>query len=93
MNVSLTPKLEQFIKKKIRTGRYQTASEVVRDALRAMDENERTREVQLAELRQEIRRGLDELDRGEGIPLDENLAERIKRQGRSRLQRRTIKKK
>ncbi len=36
MNVSLTPELEKFIDKQVRTGLYQTSSEVVRDGLRVL---------------------------------------------------------
>lgn len=39
MNLSLTPELEQLIKNKIESGMYTNASEVVRDALRRMDEH------------------------------------------------------
>lgn len=40
MNLSLTPELEQFIQHKIDSGMYTNASEVVRDALRRMDERD-----------------------------------------------------
>ena len=41
MNVSLTPKLEKFVTKKVQSGRYQTASEVVREGLRLLEEHDR----------------------------------------------------
>lgn len=41
MNVSLTPELEQFIANKVATGRYGSASEVVRAALRTFEEEEK----------------------------------------------------
>ncbi|MGA2868276.1 MAG: type II toxin-antitoxin system ParD family antitoxin, partial [Verrucomicrobiota bacterium] len=41
MNVSLTPELEKFVAKEVRSGLYQTASEVVRAGLRRLkDERE-----------------------------------------------------
>jgi antitoxin ParD1/3/4 len=40
MNLSLTPELEQVIQRKIDSGMYSNASEVVRDALRRMDEHD-----------------------------------------------------
>jgi len=43
-NVSLTPELEAFIDGRIKTGRYRSASEVVRAALRLLEEDERRRE-------------------------------------------------
>ena len=46
MNVSLTPELEQFVNGKVRTGRYNSASEVVREALRLLEQHERARTTQ-----------------------------------------------
>ncbi len=40
MNISLTPEFEAMIQSKINTGMYTNASEVVRDALRRMDEQD-----------------------------------------------------
>ena len=67
MNVSLTPELERFIQENVHSGRYTSASEVVREALRLLEEHEKVRAVQLAEFREEIDRRLASLDRGEGI--------------------------
>ena len=52
MNVSLTPKLEQLVNDKVRSGLYQTASEVVREALRLLKQrdDEARREEQRAGL-------------------------------------------
>ena len=49
MNVSLTAKLEKFVSSKVKSGRYNSASEVVREALRLLEEHEQARNVQLAE--------------------------------------------
>ena len=67
MNVSLTPELERFVQEKVRSGRYTSASEVVREALRLLEEHEQVRMAQLAEFREEIDRRLASLDRGEGL--------------------------
>ncbi len=40
LNVSLTPALEQFIAERVSSGRYQTASEVVRAGLRLLEQTE-----------------------------------------------------
>ncbi len=40
-NVSLTPELEALVDRKVASGRYRSASEVVRAALRLLDERER----------------------------------------------------
>lgn len=50
---------ESFIKEQIETGRYASASEVVRDGLRALEDRERLRAAKLAALRAEIQRGAD----------------------------------
>ena len=67
MNVSLTPELERFVHGRVRTGRYNSASEVVREALRLLEDQEKVREARLREFRQEVDRRLASLDRGEGI--------------------------
>ena len=67
MNVSLTPELERFVHEKVHSGRYTSASEVVREALRLLEEHEKVRAAQLAEFREETDRRLASLERGEGI--------------------------
>ena len=68
MQVSLTPKLEEFIAAKIASGRYGYANEVIREALRFMETHEEwLREIKLEKLRREIQLGLGQLDRGESM--------------------------
>jgi antitoxin ParD1/3/4 len=76
MHVSLTPKLEQFVKAKVRTGMYNNSSEVVREALRLMQEHERLRRSKLERLRKEIEKGEADFAAGRGtvIETDEDLA-------------------
>ena len=45
MNLSITPELQRLIQNKVDSGRYANASEVVRDALRRMDEHDGWREL------------------------------------------------
>ena len=68
MNVSLTPELEKLVTQKVKSGLYQSASEVIREGLRLLDGQDRIREVHLNEVRMKIKTGLYQLDRGEGIP-------------------------
>ncbi len=70
MNVSLPPELEKFVQDKVEAGHYPTAGEVVRDALWLLREHDRFRQARANEIREQIQIGLDELDRGEGAPLD-----------------------
>jgi antitoxin ParD1/3/4 len=59
MNVNLTPQLEELVRVKVESGRYNSASEVVREALRLMQDQDRLREAQIAELRCELLKGLE----------------------------------
>ncbi len=59
MNVNLTPHLEDLVRTKVASGLYNSASEVVRDALRLMEEQDQMRALRLDQLRAEIQRGLD----------------------------------
>ena len=68
MNVSLTPELEKLIYEKVRSGLYNSASEVIREALRLLHERDQVRQQELEALRAKINRGLEQLNRGEGIP-------------------------
>ena len=56
-NVSLTPEMEAFIDGRVASGRYRSASEVVRAALRLLEEDERRRQVPEPRLQAEQRRG------------------------------------
>ncbi|HTV48436.1 MAG TPA: type II toxin-antitoxin system ParD family antitoxin [Phycisphaerae bacterium] len=65
LNISLTPELQRFVNKRVASGRYQSASEVVRDALRLLEDREHSRAAQLSEFQLELNRRLASLDRGE----------------------------
>jgi antitoxin ParD1/3/4 len=67
MNVSLTPELEEFVATKVQSGRYNSASEVVREALRLLEEHEQARAAQIAAFNQELSQRLNSLDRGEHV--------------------------
>ena len=66
MNVSLTPELEKMVGEKVRSGLYNSASEVVREALRLLREQDELRAARLEELRREVALGVAQLERGEG---------------------------
>lgn len=86
MNVSLTPQLEELVQQKVASGRYHSASEVIREALRLLEEQDRLREIRLGDLRKDIALGIEPLERGETIPFDRAAAERIKANGRKKLE-------
>lgn len=58
---------EGFIKQQLDSGRYTSASEVVRDALRLLEEREEQREIQLRNLRLQLQAGVES---GEGVPAE-----------------------
>jgi len=81
MNVSLTPQLEQFVREKVDSGRYLSASEVVREGLRLLEERDRVYQARLAELQKEITIGIEEADRGDlcdGEEVMQELYEELK---------------
>ncbi len=68
MHISLTPELETRIKSRVESGLYNNASEVIREALRFMDTHEDwIHEIKLAQLREQLKASVDQLDQGEGI--------------------------
>lgn len=83
INVNLTPELEGLIRQKVSSGRYNSASEVVREALRLMEADDQLRAAKLARLRHDIQEGLRS-----GPARAWNVAE-MKREGRKRLATRT----
>ncbi len=56
-NVSLTKQLDSFVARCVKRGRYANASDVVRSALRALEQDERENEAKLAALRKAIAEG------------------------------------
>ena len=78
MNVNLTPELEELIRQKVAPGLYTSASEVIQEALRLMEEQGRIRAAKLDRLRHDIQDGLDS---GPATAWD---AGKIKREGAKR---------
>ncbi|HQU82345.1 MAG TPA: type II toxin-antitoxin system ParD family antitoxin [Pyrinomonadaceae bacterium] len=78
MNVSLTKELESFVNELVASGMYYSASEVVRDGLRLLKEQETLKKIRVEELRAEILRGFEQSQNGESKPLD---IEEIQRNG------------
>jgi antitoxin ParD1/3/4 len=84
MNISLTPQLEEMVNQKIASGMYTPASEVIREALRLLNEHDRIREAQIQEMREKILAGMAEVREGKTKPFN---ADEIKAKGRERLDR------
>ncbi len=80
MNISLTPHLEEMIRQKIASGSYNSASEVVREALRLLEQEDQLRSLKMQKLRQDILEGLES---GPSIVFDPKEIKRISREKKS----------
>jgi antitoxin ParD1/3/4 len=88
MNVSLTPELEKFVNEKVASGMYYSASEVIREGLRLLKEQETLKAMRIEELKKEIAIGISQADQGrfvDGEATFKNIKEksRIRRQGKA----------
>lgn len=70
-SVNLGDQLEAFITDAVKTGRYGSRSEVLREGVRLVQE----REAQLQRLRAEIQKGIDDADAGRVVDADEAFDE------------------
>jgi antitoxin ParD1/3/4 len=64
MNVSLTPELETLVNDKVKSGNYNSASEVVREALRLLKEQDELKRIRREELRREVMKGVTDIREG-----------------------------
>jgi len=64
LNVSLTPELGRFVQKHVAAGRYQTASEVVREGLRLLEQQEHNRQAAFDALKSKLEHAAAQADRG-----------------------------
>jgi antitoxin ParD1/3/4 len=80
INVSLTPQLEEMVRQKVSGGLYNSVSEVVREALRLMDAQDRLQAVKLEQLRQDIQNGLES---GDPTPWNAEETKQAGRKGRT----------
>ena len=82
MNVSLGDKWEQFVESKVRSGDYQTASEVLRAGLRRLEREELLKQISvgsLPELEAKLLKAAESLDAGKGVDGEEVFARFRKR--------------
>ena len=71
MAVTLSPQIEELVRRKVASGQYESAREVLETAVRLLDERDRWAAVQA-----ELERGFDQLDRGEGVIWTPELMDR-----------------
>jgi antitoxin ParD1/3/4 len=67
MSVQLNAETERRIEDHVSAGEFASADEVIRAALRLLEERDRKRAIQRDEIRKKIAVGLEQLERGEGI--------------------------
>jgi len=84
MNVSLTNEMEHWVQRKVETGLYSSASEVVREALRALHAKETRHSTKIMHLREAIQDGLVSMKDSGGDEWSVELSEEVKSLGRKR---------
>lgn len=90
MNVVLSPELENLIEEKIKSGNYNSASEVIREALGLLKEQDQLREIRREEVRREVMKGVEQIRNGEYTTISneaeaEQMIEKIINAGRKTL--------
>ena len=80
MNVSLTKELAQLVQRKVESGRYRSASEVIRAGLRLLE-----REDELTEVRAWVQAGIEQAERGDLVDGEEAVARAKERAAAKRL--------
>lgn len=83
MNVNLGTVFDSFVADLLKTGLYQSQSEVVREGLRLLKEREELKQLRMAELRKQIAIGAAQADRGEFVDGQKTFAE-IRRRSAAR---------
>jgi antitoxin ParD1/3/4 len=79
MSIEISSELEQLVQSKVASGRYQSASDVLKDALGLLEEREIFTALHRDEIRREIAGGYQSLRAGNGID-GEAVFERIERE-------------
>jgi antitoxin ParD1/3/4 len=70
-NINLTHEQDEFVESIVRAGEYQNASEAIRDAVRALQQRRKEDALKLERLRLRIAVGIDDLDRGDFVVVEE----------------------
>ena len=71
VNISITPELDAFLQSRVDSGRYQTTSEVVREALRLLERQERERDEAFHQLKARLEKGAAQAERGDLLDGDQ----------------------
>ena len=71
VNISITRELDAFLQSRVKSGRYQTTSEVVREALRLLERQEQDRSEAIHQLKAKLQKGAGQAERGELVAGEE----------------------
>jgi len=85
MEISITPRMDQWISDKVNSGLYRSSNEVILEGLRLLIRQEEQRLAITENLRQEILVGVRQLDSGKSAIFDSSLVDNIKEKSRNRL--------
>ncbi len=87
MNGSLTPEPETLINEKVKSGNYNSASEVVREALRLLKEQDELRRIRRENVRREVMKGVTDIREGRYRTYEsgEQSANEVIRRGKAKL--------
>jgi Arc/MetJ-type ribon-helix-helix transcriptional regulator len=83
MTITLPPDLEEIVTRLVRNGTYPDPFTVIQVALYKLDNEHDELDSDPEELRRAIKKGIESLDRGQGVPLDDAEVARIKASGRA----------
>ena len=75
MNISLTPDLDNWVTEQVKTGCYFSATEVICEALRLLQNSEAVKQQKLNSLRADIKQGIDDLDAGRYTVFNQNFVD------------------
>lgn len=87
MNITLTPELENLINEKVKSGKYASPGEVIREGLRLLKEQDELKRIRREELRREVQKGIDDMREGRYTVYNspDELADEIIRRGMEKL--------
>jgi len=68
-NVNLTDHFDRFIDEGVTSGRFSNASEMVREALRLLEQRQEEDRARIEWLRGEVQKGMDAMDRGDYVEI------------------------
>jgi antitoxin ParD1/3/4 len=85
--IHLTPEIDDFVERMVATGRYDSPSDVVSDALTLLEDRETAVAARRAKIERRIEEGLSDLDSGRASPAEDvfrRLREKVERHARGR---------